>query len=58
VLERFDFTMRRIEEFVGVAPLEIRQPLQKQARAAIHEAVVNYAELCQTVAGSKYAAYL
>jgi len=58
VVDQYDITMRRIEEFLGVAPLAVRPQLQKQARIPVSEAVVNYAELCQALAGTRYEAYL
>jgi hypothetical protein len=58
VVGRFDVTMQRIEEFLGVAPLAVRQPLQKQAQMPVSEAIVNYAELREAVAGTQYEAYL
>jgi LPS sulfotransferase NodH len=58
VVDQFDATIRRIEEFLGVATVPLPQKLQKQAKAPVREEIANFAELQQAVAGTRYEAYL
>lgn len=58
VQERFDATIQRIEEFLGIDLLPLPQMQQKQARLPVSEEIVNFQELQDSLRGTQYEALL
>jgi LPS sulfotransferase NodH len=58
IVNQYDATIGRIEDFLGVAPLPLPQRLQKQASKPLREEIANFEELQKAVAGTKYEAFL
>lgn len=50
--------MRRIQEFLGLDPIDIGPRTFKRGRKLLHKAIVNYDEVCQALEGTEYARYL
>jgi hypothetical protein len=58
VVDQYDVSIRRIEDFLGVAPSPLPRKLQKQAQVPVSEALSNFAELRAAVVDTKYEAHL
>jgi len=58
VQERYEATVQRIEEFLGLDRKPLPQLQEKQARRPVREEIINFQELRDALEGTKYEALL
>jgi LPS sulfotransferase NodH len=58
IVAQFEATVKKVEEFLGIASCPLPKKLQKQARSPLSEEIANFHEVHDALEGTRYEAYL